>query len=183
MLNQRRQGGFTRTSSTVEHTMGLPSKQYSRPWCINMLKIAGNLLHDGVSKLLSPGHMGNPQGVPQSMISRDLPVYAGEFSGLGLVGGIFTTICSLLDGLPFCVKFFIRSYLSAIQSSVSSFQIWQVVKYLFLKTLPTKPIKFTGCFSFLCQWPVHTVSIQMYNPLIDCIKVPACNFPVFPFLI
>ena len=113
VLNQRRQGGFTRTSSTVED---LPGKQYSGQRCVNVLNTVGNPLHDGASKSSSPGHMGNPQAVPQNKMPRDLSVYTGKFSGLDLAGGISTTICSLLAGLPFCVKFFIRSYLSAITS-------------------------------------------------------------------
>lgn len=74
--------------------MDLPSKQHPRPRCTNTLNAVGNPLRDGVSESLLPGHMGNPQAVPQNVMSRDLPVYTGKFSGLGLAGGVFTTICS-----------------------------------------------------------------------------------------
>lgn len=65
-----------------------------------MLNTVGDPLHDGVSEPLYPGLMGNPQAVPQ--MSRDLPVYTGKFSALGLVGGIFTATCRSVAGLPFC---------------------------------------------------------------------------------
>jgi len=72
--------------------------------------------------------MGNPQAVPENLMSRDLPFHTGKFSGLGLVGGIFAAACSSMAGLPFCVKVLITSYLSVI-----------TIEYLFPKfdRLPT----------------------------------------------